>query len=889
MEKPGNLSTRIRTLYKNNLWQGRTLLVLAIIILLLAFVRVILPPTVVYGATTWLKNQGIDATIEDVSFRIIGGEFSLINAIGNNEAGEAFHVNEVRVHWSWRPLSRKTIVINRVDLNDLKADVQLYSDAIVVAGIQIPLGEDATQQPVEEAEDTGPIEWAAELNKITFNNIETCYEQYSTKHNDSNHQKQLDYCVALADLSWSGRVGYAVDKSLLGKDPVPVSSQGYFLLSRFSVTDRIQSRSMLFIDETRLDDVLIKGLNNININSININKFSALQRDDTKHKDIVRLNTLSISDVTLKDLSDLTIADINIEHPGLYLVKGKDLWEYEAWLPAGDEANMATQTSADAAETAKQAESTAFKLNLGNIKITASDFCLNQTDVKQYYCLNLSSLIWNGNMSADTSDTDKVSAKGSLSFDTFVIHNRTLERDLAKLNALQISVIDAKDINNALIKNVTLTKFAALQRSTKSDDHTIVVDSVSVDSTTYKGGNNLHIASVDIKELGTHASINKDGSFEHDKWLPEAASEEADKVEETKTKEEKANSFNIRLDKFNLDTKRPLLFTDSKYTPPLEAGLKSLNFSINQLDSTKPDQESPFELKTKTTRHGTADIKGVVMPFKEKLSFDATGTVNGLDLRAFSNAAKKEIGHIIKSGQLDADLKLLSVDGQLDSSLGLKLHHFNLKAVSKEDAKALDDMFGMPINQSLILLKDKSDTISLNIPITGDVNNPTFNPMDAIIKATAKATTVTLVTFYTPYGLAYAGGNLLFNMATALNFEPVPFDTGKAEMTSAGKEQLDKLATLLKEKPHLHLTMCGMTNLSDIHELYPALKKLKEGEELKLEPKQREKLEAIAHERQDNAKHYLVNEHKINHSQLILCAPELHEDAESISGIEITI
>ena len=889
MAKTDNLISRVKILYRENPWRGRLLLTLAVIILLLVFTRVMLAPTIIYSATTWLKNQGIDATIEDVSFHIVGGEFSLLNAVGKKDGAELFHVDEILVHWSWRPLAKKTVVIHRVDLKNLKADVQQYTDAIVVAGILIPLGaEPASVQP-EETVDEGPIQWAAELNEVTFQNIETCYEQHQSKHSDTQSQKQLDYCVSLSGLKWSGSVGYAVDKSLINKDPIPVSSKGDFLLSGFSVTDRIQSKSMLFVDETRLSGVDINGLNDINIKSINVDQLSALQRDDEKHKDIVRLDTLIVSGVSFKQLSTLALTAISIDSPGLYLVKGKDTWEYEAWLPATGTTNTGDTEQTTTSQTAETAAAP-FKLSLGNIKIKASDFCLNQTDIKQYYCLNLSDFAWNGSINADTSDTDKVSADGALVLDNFLIRNRSLNRDLAKFDTLQIDGIKAQDANNASISKISLARFNALQRGEKPDDQMVTIQSVDINTAAYKNGNSLEVASIAIKELGAHASINEDGTFEHDKWLPQSeASNETEKDEKPEIKEDKAEPFNIKLDKFSLVTNKPLLFTDSKYTPALEAGLETLSLSAQNLDSNKPEQESPFELSTKTTRHGTADISGVIMPFKDKLSFDATGKVSGIDLRAFSNAAKKEIGHIIKSGQLDADLKLLSVNGQLDSNIGLKLHHFNLKAVSKEDAKALDDMFGMPINQSLVLLKDKSDTISLNIPITGDVNNPSFNPMDAIIKATAKATTVTLVTFYTPYGLAYAGGNLLFNMATALNFEPIQYKPGSSEMTSTGQEQLDKLATLLKEKPHLHLTMCGMTNLTDIHELYSRTKDLKEGEELKLKPKQIEKLETIAQERQINAKDYLVNTHAIDHSQLVLCAPETHMDAKSTSGVEITI
>ncbi len=291
------------------------------------------------------------------------------------------------------------------------------------------------------------------------------------------------------------------------------------------------------------------------------------------------------------------------------------------------------------------------------------------------------------------------------------------------------------------------------------------------------------------------------------------------------------------------------------------------------------------------------DIEGTIKPFAEKISFDANGKLKGLDLRAASPATKKAIGHTIQSGQMDADLTLLAVDGELDSNIALSLYHFNIKAASKKDAEKLDEKFGMPLNQTLVLLRDRDDSIHLDIPITGDVNNPNFQPMDAIIKATTKAATVTLITFYTPYGLIYAGGSVAFNLATALNFDPINFAPGSAEILNDGKEQLDGLTKLLVEKPQVHLTLCGVTNQQDVYALFPTHKQKQETKaddeknntEIKLNDEQSSKLTQLAKDRQINAKNYLVDESGIEHDRLILCAPEHNTDEDAIAGVEIVI
>ena len=204
----------------------------------------------------------------------------------------------------------------------------------------------------------------------------------------------------------------------------------------------------------------------------------------------------------------------------------------------------------------------------------------------------------------------------------------------------------------------------------------------------------------------------------------------------------------------------------------------------------------------------------------------------------------------------------------------------------------------MPLNQTLVLLRDKDDSIHLDIPITGDINNPNFDPMHAIIKATTAAATVTLITFYTPYGLVYAGGNVLFDLATALDFDPLDFKPGDATLNTDNKEQLSSLAKLLTEKPQVHLTLCGTTNESDLFKLYPDLKdemtenrkdKDTTNDEIVLTEKMKSKLKTLATERQINSKNHLISEANISHDRLILCEPTPSVESDAKAGVEINI
>ena len=859
-------------------WLRRSLIAVVIIIAIIVLARVTLPYSIIFGATTWLEKQGIQTTIEDIRIDVIGGKFTLVNATGTIDQAPAFHVGLIDIHWQWRPLSKKVIHIDHVALHGLDLGVDQYSDAIVAAGVTIPLGGE-TPPATDTSDETDTISWSASLNEVDFSDLDVCYRKYASALAEASSGKPaLDYCTAFKSLRWNGSIGFATDRELAQQQDVPLVSDGDFTLSGFTVTDRRLGRTLLNSSRTSLSHVSIKGLKQISIDELDIDKLYALQRNNEQHRDTVRFNSLVIVGIHLKNLNALDVDSIRLDAPGLFIAKDAGgAWEYAQWIP-----ELAT-TSENKDETGDSTG--AFMVTLHQIQINDSDFCYDEAAGRLYYCLNLTALGWKG---AAAYDRGPLYVNGELQLSGLKIRNRTLQRDLLDLGRLTATSIDIKETTSVKLGSLVIDRLGALQRTDKADDDSLKFKQLDISSIAYSDSKLLNIGKIKLDGIGVSLSMNKDGAWEFDKWKTASTAEASPKVKTDKT-EQSGDKLDIALGEFSLTTDQKVEFTDNSTSPPLEIGLKNIDFNIKQLDSRKPDQRSPFSLKAATTRRGTLNLAGVVSPFETKPSFDAKGKITGIDLRVLTPETKKHIGHIIRSGQLDADLKLLSKDGQLDSKIGLVLYQFELKAMSAKDAKELEQTFGMPINQSLSLLREKDNSIHLDIPITGDVTAPDFDPTDAIIKATSKATSFTLITFFTPYGLAYAGGNILFDLATALNFDPLIFDPGSASLNKASVDQLNKLAKLLNERPQVHLTLCGLSNTNDRMMLYPDTKVADNAKPVPLKPEQEARLQQLANDRQNNTKDYLIKNKGITHDRLILCEPTYNADKDAIGGVEINI
>lgn len=554
---------------------------------------------------------------------------------------------------------------------------------------------------------------------------------------------------------------------------------------------------------------------------------------------------------------------------------------------------------------AKQDDSTPWDATVKNISFSDIELCVQQLNDEEKadldYCATLANFNWNGDISFNPSTKDGSSeavplyANGSIALKDITLKNNPLNLallDIKMLNAKNINIETPASIN---IDQIDINNFIALQRNNKPISHDtqlVGFDTLSIQPVSLSDLNNLKLGKVILAGSQAFLSIDKKGLTDFAKWLPKTSKDNKGSPEQVATNKTETNNFSYSIDNFTFNSGKHFIFVDDSLKERFSVDIHTVVLNLDKLDSNTPDKPSHANLSFKINKHGIFKVNAELTPLAKKVSINGKGEIAGLDLRMLAPFTKQHVGHNIKSGQLDADLKLGVKKGTIDSNISLKLHHFELKVVNKKEAEELNSEFGFPLNTSLSLLRDKDNTIRLDIPVTGDIANPEFDPSDAIIKASSKAITSAVIQYYTPFGLVFAVGSL-FDLATALNFKPVLFTGNIATLNSEHKEQLNKLATLMTERPGIHLTLCGISNHVDKNVLFPPAKKMATTSEDKTAPEKplaKEKLQLLkklAESRSSNIKNYLIKNKSIKASRLIECSPEFEQDG--IAGVEISI
>lgn len=237
-------------------------------------------------------------------------------------------------------------------------------------------------------------------------------------------------------------------------------------------------------------------------------------------------------------------------------------------------------------------------------------------------------------------------------------------------------------------------------------------------------------------------------------------------------------------------------FADFSLTPNFATAVQQLNGQIGTIDSRQAKPAS-VDIKGKVDRYAPVTIKGSVNPFDPMASLDIATSFKRVELTTLTPYSGKFAGYRIRKGRLNLDLHYMITKGQLKAENKVVLEQLQLgEKVDSPDAVSL------PLKLAIALLKDVDGKISIELPVTGDLNNPQFSIMpivwqtlrNLIVKAAAAP-------FKMIGGLVSGGGSE--------DLGSVSFEPGSSDLSKEAEAALVKLSQALKERPALHLEIEG--------------------------------------------------------------------------------
>jgi len=427
---------------------------------------------------------------------------------------------------------------------------------------------------------------------------------------------------------------------------------------------------------------------------------------------------------------------------------------------------------------------------------------------------------------------------------------------------------------------------------------------LAVESFDITPGEKIVLGTVAIDDLWMNPTRKADGSWAFSEGIALLLSPDGSKRAPAGGSGKTPAPLEFALGAFEIRGDSHIDFEDKSVTPMFRTRLSLKNLRLTDLDSSAADRKSPFKLDGKIGKYTDVDLEGSVQPFGERLSMDLSGTIDDLSLPPFSPYIVNTIGYKFSSGQSDINIDMSIDQGKLSGETRFVFQQLRAEAEDAEILKQREVKRTIPLETAFSLLRDTDGRIKLRVPISGDIRDPQFSISDAVnqalVKAAQKASLSYLKYALGPYGLAIAAAEAGYQLATqygGIRLEPVTFAPGLAELDRDADDYLDKLVTILKDRPEARIRVCGLAVPADrsaMLENTPAGEDRTDiapvqggqtdaGESTTQPPAPSlespaasiEALQALARKRAEVIKDALVDRHGIEDDRILLCLPEV--------------
>ncbi len=316
--------------------------------------------------------------------------------------------------------------------------------------------------------------------------------------------------------------------------------------------------------------------------------------------------------------------------------------------------------------------------------------------------------------------------------------------------------------------------------------------------------NSLNVNEVKFTKLETSLVVNSNGQLNVQALLREklgtnTTSQSTNAV--TQAAATNLNSFPIKIGTLIFE-KGSLHAADQSLTPHFNTTIEEFEGSIRDL--TWPGlTKATVDIHGKASAQAPFSLTGFITPDQKNPFVDLKITFTNNDLTAYDPYSAKFVGRSLSKGKLTFNLHYNIENRKLKGENSISLEQLTFGARNQST-----NATQLPVKLAVSLLKDRNGRIDLNLPVSGNLDDPQFSiaalVSKAIMNILAKVAT-------SPFSLlgAIFGGN---GNGEELQF--VDFTPGSATLNPTQTSKLNKLTKALYERPELSLEISATVDFA---------------------------------------------------------------------------
>jgi len=257
---------------------------------------------------------------------------------------------------------------------------------------------------------------------------------------------------------------------------------------------------------------------------------------------------------------------------------------------------------------------------------------------------------------------------------------------------------------------------------------------------------------------------------------------------------------------------------DESVTPALATTMQIEQFRFAPLDSSG-NQRGKLDVQMKLGKSGALSLKGVTnVAAGKQLRADIRLVLKNFDLPRLSGYVEADLGKSIKTGQLNLDSDISIKNNTIDSQNKVLIRKLALEDSQHAHGSGpgISLAGGMSVDMALGMLLDDRGDVTLNVPVSGPLDNPDINLSHIINQALLTSLKTGALTYAAlalqPYGSIILVADVARGMikdAAKPKLTPVEFTERGTVLTSQMSDYITKVATMM-QKRDFRLQVCGI-------------------------------------------------------------------------------
>lgn len=360
--------------------------------------------------------------------------------------------------------------------------------------------------------------------------------------------------------------------------------------------------------------------------------------------------------------------------------------------------------------------------------------------------------------------------------------------------------------------------------------------------------------------------------------------EQKEPTEQQEINSEEESPMQFSLARFSLVDDAKVYFKDASVQPVYERNFTIETLDVEQVTNIDVNQNAQINIAGVSDTYTRFNMAAKGQFFAQEKQAEMTTKVTELSLPGVSSYIKGALGYEIESGQLDLDVKGQIVGNDLDANVDLLLRGIDFTAADDHEAKTITDQTSIPFNVALGMLKDSDGNVTLSVPVSGDINDPSIGMsgfLSLLVKqATMSAAKDYLIATFVPYANVMKVAMAAGEFALKLRINDLEYMPTEVVLNTEQLEFSRQMAVMLADRADVNVKLCAIATASDL--------KLANAKDAALAENVK-KLAQLSLQRIDNLKQHLVNNLAVPSARLLLCTPQIDTGDEAKPRIEFKI